>query len=579
MFFTPILNSIFVHIKLIHKTIFVFFLMVALFPQSGRADNPDSGQIRNVIVMIPDGCGSEWLSIGRWLNDGAPLHLDSIIRGMVRSYCSDSPIGDSAPTGSCYATGHRSQDGFIATYPARSMTPDGTRFDVPDSLAYRPMMTLLETAKLQGRATALVFTCFFPHATPASFAAHTPKRNEYFRIAKQMTVNPCDVLLGGGSLYVDSALSRYDFAARKCLKDNGILYTKSFAEVQKEVAAGRQKIWGLFAPNDLEFEIDRRHTDQPSLEEMTRTALKVVGKNPKGFFMMVEGSKIDWGAHDNDLPGAVFDFLAFDRAVGVAMDFAKKDGHTLVVVMPDHQTGGVSLGNSNHNKGYASLSHHEIFGKISHFNKSVDKAVRDIVTATKSLKKEKKGDYIWLLTGSSLRNEFQIDYIPDEEVKYLAGVIKRNGTGDSSVRTFAHIVNHYTSIGWTTHGHNGGDVFLAVYHPDETRILQGMVDNEEIAPYICREAGLPDLDSLSRLYFAPLNKVFEGKKISIKGLDESRPDRDPDCVKIKDVFMDGKKGILTLYPNSTHALFGNKEIELPGPCIYNGKDFYLPATF
>lgn len=566
--------------KHIKSALLLFCLAAALLPQGLCANTrTETPQIRNVIMMIPDGCGSEWLAMGRWLNAGIPLHLDSIIKGMVKTYCSDSPIGDSAPTGSCYATGHRSQDGFVATYPARAMSPDGKRFDVPDSLAYRPMMTLLEAAKLQGKATAMVVTCFFTHATPADFTAHTPKRNEYFRIAKQITANPCDILLGGGSLYVDSSVSRYGFDARKRLENNHILYTKNFTEAQEQVAAGAQKIWGLFAPNDLEFEIDRRHTDQPSLEEMTRLALKAVGGNPEGFFMMVEGSKVDWAAHDNDLPGAAFDFLAFDRAVGAAVDFAVRDGHTLVLVMPDHQTGGVSLGNANHPKGYAQLSYEELFGKVLRYPKSVDKAVRDIVHATEHMQ-DGRTEALRLLTETSLRDDFFIDNATEEEVNRLAGVLERNGTRDSSVRTFTHTVNRYTSIGWTTYGHNGGDVFLGVYHPDPTRALKGIVDNEEIAPYVCREAGFPDLDSLSRLYYTPLEKVFAGKKISVKGLDGSRPGQDPLCVEIRNVDMkDGKKGTLTLYPNSTRALLGKMEIRLPSPCIYNGKGFYLLPTF
>ncbi|MDE6630400.1 MAG: alkaline phosphatase, partial [Bacteroidales bacterium] len=120
--------------KAIKTSTLLFCLAAALFAQEVRANTEPQASptpIRNVIVMIPDGCSTELLALGRWMNGGLPLALDSRIRGLVRTYCSDSPIGDSAPTGSTYATGHRSQDGFIATYPARSMNRDGIRFDIP----------------------------------------------------------------------------------------------------------------------------------------------------------------------------------------------------------------------------------------------------------------------------------------------------------------------------------------------------------------------------------------------------------------------------------------------------------------
>ena len=210
-----------------------------------------------MIVMIPDGCSTEWLAFGRWMNQGLPLHLDAQIRGLVRTYCSDSPIGDSAPTGSTYATGHRSRDGYVATYPDRSMDKLGNRVATDPQMAFRPMFTIMEAAKKKGMKIGEVFTCHFTHATPADFLAHTPDRDQYARICRQMVCQAPDLMLGGGSFYIDSALNLAGFDALSEMDEKGIAYVKDFSSVKKADRQGASKIWGLFAPQDMAFEIDR----------------------------------------------------------------------------------------------------------------------------------------------------------------------------------------------------------------------------------------------------------------------------------------------------------------------------------
>ena len=521
-------------------------------------------EIKNVILMIPDGCSTEWLAFGRWMNGGVPLHIDAQIRGLVRTYCSDSPIGDSAPTGSTYATGHRSRDGFVATYPDRSMDRTGKRFATDSNLAFRPMATLMEAARQKGMKTGEVVTCYFTHATPADFLAHTPDRDQYFRICKQMVHQAPDVLLGGGSYFIDSANRLGGFDAQAILNQQGIVYTRDFTQVQEAARQGKDKIWGLFAPYELPYEIDRP-ANQASLAEMTRQAIEILSQGENGFFLMVEGSKIDWGAHDNDIPATLHDFLAFDRAVGEALDFARRDGKTLVVVVPDHQTGGPSIGNYRSSNIYAEISVEDIFGKITRFDKSVEQACREIITSarTPDLTRMKEG------IRESLRQDFGIGTPEPQIVDSLARIFLRKGFGDASVRALAQEINRHSYIGWTTHGHHGGDVFLAIYHP-QGRVLQGVVDNEEIAPYICREAGLGNLDSLSARLYQPVERIFPGCKLRIQGEPENK-NLDPAYVDIR---FEGKK--IRLFPNSPYCEINGKRVDLPGLCIYNGKGFYLP---
>lgn len=550
------------------------FLGKSQTAQTERNDNPP---IKNVIVMIPDGCSTELLALGRWMNNGLPLALDSHIRGLVRTYCSDSPIGDSAPTGSTYATGHRSQDGFIATYPARSMDSNGTRFNTDTAWAYRPMFTLLEAARLQGKATGMVVTCYFPHATPADFLAHTPKRKQYSRIAKQMVHHPCDLLLGGGSYWIDSSL-KVGYNAQKELKERAIFYTKSFAEAQREAEQGNYRLWGLFAPKEMDYEIDRNPQEQPSLEEMTRVAIEALSQQENGFFLMVEGSKIDWGAHNNDLPAALFDFLAFDKAVGAAMDFARQDGQTLLLIMPDHQTGGLSIGNRRLNSGYAQKSAEELFAPIRECRSSYEKSVRSLYQEYKEDLSNNTEDSLTLLQNKirhALQTDFNINESDSTEIRNLAKNILQHGNSQKSVRAFSMVTNRHFYMGWNTFGHNGGDVFFASYHP-QGKELRGVIDNERIAPYICDHAGLGNPDSLSRLYYTPITEVFPNARYQITYRHKQPRDESEDPLYIE---LKSKKGrTLRIFPNTDRAVLNKKEIVLPGICIYNGKGFYLPVS-
>lgn len=312
-------------------------------------------EIKNVILMIPDGTPTALLSVARWYQQYqdstlTSLYVDPYLCGMVKTFCSDAPIGDSAPTTSCYMTGMPSKKGYVSTYPPKTnqdLVPvDATR-------AYQPLVTLWEAAKmLQHKATGLVFTCEFPHATPADCAAHTYNRADYKSIASQMAYNQVDVVIGGGVKYLTPELA--DFLKSKqysvILNDK-----KAFEENTND------KVWSLFCEKDTPYDIDRNPDSVPSLAEMTAKAIDALRRNENGFVLMVEGSKVDYAGHKNMALQQVTDFLAFDKAVKVAIDFAKKDGHTVVVIVPDHGNGGLNLGNTNSNGKYATIGLKDLF--------------------------------------------------------------------------------------------------------------------------------------------------------------------------------------------------------------------------
>ena len=161
----------------------VLFSSSILFSQNKK--------ITNVIIMIPDGTSTSILSLSRWyqgykqsrITDLPPLAIDPLICGLLRTHSSNAPIGDSAPTSSWYAAGSASRAGYIAMYPPKDAENDLVNIDA--SKTYQPLLTVLEAAKLSGKKTGLVFTCQFPHATPADFAAHWYDRGNYDLIAKQ----------------------------------------------------------------------------------------------------------------------------------------------------------------------------------------------------------------------------------------------------------------------------------------------------------------------------------------------------------------------------------------------------------
>ncbi len=204
------------------------------------------------------------------------------------------------------------------------------------------MKTVLEAAKEKGKGTGLVATAQITDGTPAAFGAHVTQRKSMAVIADeyyQDLVNgehKIDVMLGGGS---DWFIRKDRNLVEEFVKD-GFSYVTNLEELKND---RNPQVLGLFAKGGLPKMIDRTK-NVPSLADMTTSAIERLNMNDKGFFLMVEGSQIDWAAHDNDIVGAMSEMEDFEKAFKVAIDFAKKDGHTLVIATADHSTGGYTIG-------------------------------------------------------------------------------------------------------------------------------------------------------------------------------------------------------------------------------------------
>jgi alkaline phosphatase len=317
------------------------------------SSSTDGKTAKNVIFFLGDGMGQAAITGARILSKGitegkydALLEMDTLdYRGNVTTSGSDSIATDSANSMSAYMTGHKTAVNAMGVYPGNSEDPTASPH----------VETMAEVLKRsRDMSIGIVTTAEIQDATPAAVFAHTRRRSEYLDIMDQ-SLTPGqmpDVYMGGGraSLVPQSdPISRRedDRNLIEEFKDRGFAYAGSRTELAAVMAAGTpDKLLGTFTPGNLNVYIDRQITpnpevlgdydDQPGLVEMTKAALKVLEKNDKGFFLMVEGASIDKSEHPLDGPRAVYDTIELDQAVGIAKEWAKGRDDTLIVVTADH---------------------------------------------------------------------------------------------------------------------------------------------------------------------------------------------------------------------------------------------------
>ncbi len=536
--------------KKINSLLLLICISLSIFSQEVRP-------VKNVIVMIPDGTSVGVYSVARWYKmysqQGNSLNIDPFMAGTVTTHSSNAPIGDSAPTGSCYATGVLQQTGNIAIHP--EVSPNDI-FPVDASRSLQPAATILEASKiLQNKAVGLVVTCEFPHATPADFSAHHYSRGNYTALAPQMAYQNLDVMFGGGTSIVSEDMRRH-------FKSKGI----TLLENNKQALLNynkKDKIWALFGEKALPYDMDRNPETTPSLAEMTGKALELLSKNENGFFLMVEGSQVDWAAHANDSKAIITEFLAFDEAVKKAMDFAKKDGNTVVVIASDHGNSGMSIGSAKC-PGYDKLSIDQLFKSVSKYQLSSN-ALESILLKTPV------NDF-----KSVFKKYTDID-LTDEELQtllssknYKEGDYTKVGTSNNMAHNIVNILNSRTCFGFTTGGHTGEEVILSSYHPQGDN-LKGHINNTELNAYLQKVSGLTtSLDELSNQLFAKHTDVFTGAKISIDKKDKDFP------------ILTVKKGKNTFVVKafSSVATLNGKPFDIGSVVVYIDKNdtFYLPKN-
>jgi alkaline phosphatase len=303
------------------KTITLYFAFVSLLIASCSSGNISSSrlpEVKNVILLIGDGMGLPHLHAAMTVA-GEKLNIERApVTGLQKTSSTSHYITDSAAAGTAIASGTKTKNGAIG------VDAEGTK-----------VKTILEIAEEQGVSTGLVSTSSVTHATPAAFIAHQASRGSYEDIARDFLSTDIDLFIGGG--YDHFANRKDNVNLTDSLKARGYVVTTTMAEVMRSTAP---KLAGFTAPVHNPYRLKGRGDMLPSA---TSKAIEVLARNKKGFFLMVEGSQIDWAAHANAADTVIDETIDFDRAVGIALDFAEKDGNTLVVITADHETGGVTL--------------------------------------------------------------------------------------------------------------------------------------------------------------------------------------------------------------------------------------------
>ncbi|EJR53937.1 hypothetical protein IIM_02316 [Bacillus cereus VD107] len=503
-------------------------------------------QPKNVIIMVMDGTSSSVTTLARWYK-GAPLALDQIVSGGVRTYSAESAITDSAPAATALATGNKSNSGYVGVLPSVVNSP-GLE-PVKEECKFRPVANVLEGAKRSGRATGIIATSEIQHATPASFSAHHANRKNFEVLGEQQVYQNIEVVLGGGKAALQpitsNGIRKDNEDLVKVIQDKGY----DFVETKDALLNSKSnKIWGSFSSNALAFDMDRAATnpEQPTLSQMTGKAIQTLSKDKDGFFLFVEGSKADWAAHANDPIGMISDVLAFDDAVTEALEFAKKDRNTMVIALTDHGNSGISIGNSNTTKGYDTTP-------VSAFITPLKKAKMTLEGATNKLKDD-------LSNIKEVAALYGLDNLTDNESEKLKAAHNKADVGSILTKLLANRAN----LGFTTGGHTGEDVFLYSYGPQKP---YGLVQNTDIAKTMAKAMGFQLGDITKKLF---LNAETSFKKIGAKVTIDKKDVANPVLV-VKRNNTEAKLSV-----NKNIICIDGKDYELGSIVVESNGKFYVP---
>lgn len=447
-------------------TIAVVVLAVVYQHKSGRnaSNKPTWGPggkatgKRNMIFMVSDGMGPTSLTMTRSFRqhtEGLPvddiLVLDKHIIGTSRTRSSSSLVTDSAAGATAFSCGFKSYNEAISVLPDHS-----------------PCGTVMEAASLAGYKTGLVVTTRLTDATPACFASHVNRRGYEDRIAEQeIGEHPLgqvvDLLLGGGRCHflpntTEGSCRGDDRDLVELAKQKGFNYLddrKGFDSLNGGTEA-QLPMLGLLAEKDIPYEIDRRSQEDvyPSLEEMARTALKILSEatanSEQGFFLMIEGSRIDHAGHANDPATQVHEVLAYDKAFAAVLDFLEKDSTPgVLVATSDHETGGLVAARQLTPEYPEYLWYPGVLANASHSGEFLSANLQAYVSEEGNYSKKQKYARTLLEKGLGIfdATDKEVDALLDPNYPY------------SPEHVFTDIISRRAQIGWSTHGHSGMSIF------------------------------------------------------------------------------------------------------------------------
>lgn len=416
---------------------------------------------KNIILLVSDGMSIGTLNMAdlllqrkigtssNWLN----LYKENkVTRALMDTASASSIVTDSAAASSSWGGGFRVPNGSI------NVGVNGESY-----------IPLWQKFKKAGKKVGIVTTVPATHATPAGFCINSKSRNAQEKIAEMYLEQHIDVIMGSGNKYF-SPEKRDD---KKNMYD---AYEKAGYQVAKNRSqlhnlTNDKPILGVFGEDALPYTVDRDNDTNlskltPTLAEMTQKAINALKNKPEGFTLLVEAGKVDWAAHGNDISALLYDQIAFDNAIKVAMDFAEKDDNTLVIITTDH-------GNANPGVIYGKKAN-DNFDTVQNYKHSNE----------------------WILNGFSNNTNVsqvkeRIDYandiiVTDEEAKsilrYYDGLNLENGVYNPRHLPFevlANIQKQHNSVGWISMQHSADYVELAMYGPG-SELLKPFIKNTDL---------------------------------------------------------------------------------------------------
>lgn len=444
------------------KTSSLAFLGTAFAPsfsENSRAGQKTIRTAKNIIFLVSDGMSNGTLSMADLLlqrkfgkrSTWLTLYDEQMVsRALMDTASANSFVTDSAAASSSWGGGVRVNNGAL------NVNPDGSE--------NKP---ILQKFKDAGKSVGCVTTVPVTHATPAGFCVTSKKRDDQAEIALKYLSLRFDVMMGGGMEYFvkDKRSDKQDVL--KLFKDNG--FDVALDKKGMQQTTGNKPILGVFHDGGLPFALDAAHQPEkskvPTLAEMTRKAISVLSNNKKGFVMQVEGGKVDWAAHANDCGALLYDQIAFDEAVKVALDFAEADKETLVVITTDH-------GNANPGLFYGSKANSNFDTVIKHrfTNEWILNGINNQTSAgvLRDRVMEAQG---WVLKDEEAR----------ELLKYYTNLSDEGLYNPRHLpfKRFAQIQEKHTSVGWGSMDHSGDYVELALYGPG-SELLKPFIKNYEL---------------------------------------------------------------------------------------------------
>ncbi|MCB0466157.1 MAG: alkaline phosphatase, partial [Aequorivita sp.] len=278
---------------------------------------------KNIILLIGDGMGLSQVSSAIYYKNGKPNFERFHTIGLSKTSSTSDLITDSAAGATVFSAGVKTYNGAIGV--------NNDTISIP---------TIVEQLSKEGYSTGIIATSSIQHATPASFYAHVKSRRMYEEITEFVPNSGVNFFAGGGLKFFNKRKDGKDMLAKMRAKGYDVITD----QLPKTSSENNEII--LLADDGMPKMSEGRGDFLPNA---TKLALEKLSQNEKGFFLMVEGSQIDWGGHDNDADYLIQELLDFDKTLGVALDFAKQNGETLVIVTADHETGGFTLASDGNN--------------------------------------------------------------------------------------------------------------------------------------------------------------------------------------------------------------------------------------